>query len=71
MEGEVLITFDMLNDKNQSQDPIVPKDLRVINQPYVPHNAVLNIGITMMWLNAVVVHSHSIILIDNSTKNIV
>jgi hypothetical protein len=27
------------------EDPTVPKDLRVINQPYIPENAVVNVGL--------------------------
>ncbi|MFL6383830.1 MAG: hypothetical protein ACJ712_02525, partial [Nitrososphaeraceae archaeon] len=33
-------------------DPIVAKDLRVINQPYIPQNAVVNVGTTVVWFNA-------------------
>jgi plastocyanin len=53
------------------EDPTVPKDLRVINQPYVPQNAIVNIGTTVRWLNADAGHRHSITLVDNNTKNIV
>jgi hypothetical protein len=45
--------------------------LRVINQPYIPQNAVANAGTTLVWFNADVGHRHSITLVDNSTKNIV
>src|SRR5919197_5213910 len=53
------------------EDPTVPKDLRVINQPYIPQNAVVNVGTTVTWLNADAGHRHSITLVDNNTKNIV
>jgi plastocyanin len=53
------------------EDPAVPKDLRVINQPYIPQNAVVNVGTTVTWLNADAGHRHSITLVDNNTKNIV
>ena len=53
------------------EDPTVPKDLRVINQPYVPQNAIVNIDTTVTWLNADAGHRHSITLVDNNTKNIV
>ena len=54
------------------EDPTVPKDLRVINQPYIPENAVVNVGTTVTWLNADAGHRHSITLVDNNnTKNIV
>ena len=53
------------------EDPAQPKGMRVINQPYIPQNAVVNIGTTVTWLNADAGHRHSIILLDNNTKNIV
>jgi len=45
--------------------------LRVINQPYIPQNAVVNVGTTVAWLNADAGHRHSITLVDDNTKNIV
>jgi plastocyanin len=53
------------------EDPTVPKDLRVINQPYVPQNAIVNIGTTVTWLNGDAGHRHSITLVDNNSKSIV
>jgi hypothetical protein len=53
------------------EDPTAPKDLRVINQPYIPENAIVNVGTTVTWLNADAGHRHSITLVDNNTKNIV
>jgi plastocyanin len=53
------------------EDPTVPKDLRVINQPYIPENAIVNVGTTVTWLNADAGHRHSITLVDNNTKNVV
>jgi plastocyanin len=54
------------------EDPIgTKKDLRVINQPYIPQNAVVNVGTTVLWFNADAGHHHSITLVDNNTKNTV
>jgi plastocyanin len=53
------------------EDPSVAKDLRVINQPYIPQNAVVNVGTTVLWFNADAGHHHSITLVDNNTKNTV
>src|SRR5919197_744137 len=53
------------------EDPTVPKDLRVINQPYIPQNAVVNVGTIVTWLNADTGHRHTITLVDINTKNIV
>jgi plastocyanin len=53
------------------EDPAQPKGMRVINQPYIPQNAIVNVGTTVTWLNADAGHRHTITLIDNNTKNIV
>jgi plastocyanin len=45
--------------------------MRVINQPYVPQNAIVNVGTTVTWLNADAGHRHSITLVDNNTKSTV
>ena len=45
--------------------------MRVINQPYIPQNAVVNVGTTVAWLNADAGHRHNITLVDDSTKNVV
>jgi hypothetical protein len=54
---------------NYSQPP--PEELRVINQPYLPENAVVNVGTTVTWFNADVAHPHIITLLDNSSNNVV
>ena len=53
------------------EDPTQPKGMRVINQPYIPQNAVVNVGTTVAWLNADAGHRHSITVVDENTKNIV
>jgi plastocyanin len=53
------------------EDPAVSEDLRVINQPYIPENAVVNVGTTVTWLNADAGHRHSITIVDNNTKSTV
>ena len=51
------------------EDPAVSEDLRVINQPYIPENAIVNVGTTVTWLNADAGHRHSITIVDNNTKS--
>jgi plastocyanin len=53
------------------EDPIAAakKELRIINQPYLPENAVVNVGTTVTWFNGDVGHRHSITLVDNNAKN--
>jgi plastocyanin len=53
------------------EDPAVSEDLRVINQPYIPENAVVNVGTTVTWLNTDAGHRHSITIVDNNTKSTV
>ncbi len=47
------------------------KETRLLNQTYLPENAVVNIGTTIAWLNADAGHRHSITLVDNNAKNVV
>jgi plastocyanin len=42
-----------------------PKELRIVNQPYIPQNAVVNVGTTVAWLNADAGHHHSIAITDS------
>jgi plastocyanin len=51
------------------EDPKQPKELRVVNQPYLPQNAVVNVGTTMTWFNADAGHHHSVTLVNNNSKN--
>jgi plastocyanin len=53
------------------EDPTYQKELRVVNQPYLPQNAVVNVGTTVTWFSGDVDHIHSISLVDNNTKNVV
>jgi plastocyanin len=53
------------------EDPTQPKELRVVNQPYLPQNAVVNVGTTMTWFSGDAGHQHSITIVDNNTKNVV
>ena len=45
--------------------------MRIVNQPYLPENAVVNVGTTVTWFNGDVRHQHSITLVDNNTKSTV
>ena len=53
------------------EDPAYKRELRVINQPYIPQNVIVNVGTTVTWLNGDAGHRHSITLLNNNTKNIV
>jgi plastocyanin len=47
------------------------KQTRLLNQTYLPENAIINVGTTIAWLNADAGHPHSITLVDNNTNNVV
>ena len=47
-----------------------PKNqLPLINQPYVPQNAIVNVGTTVTWFHADVDHKHTITLNDKNSGN--
>jgi plastocyanin len=47
----------------------VKSQLPLINQPYVPQNAVVNVGTTVTWFHADVDHKHTITLNDKNSGN--
>jgi plastocyanin len=53
------------------EDPTQPKELRVVNQPYLPRNAIVNHGTTVTWFNADAGHKHQITLLNNKTQTVV
>jgi plastocyanin len=53
------------------ESPIQAKELRVVNIPYLPQNAVVNVGTTVTSFNADVKHPHNIALLDNNSRNAV
>ena len=53
------------------EDPTQPKELRVVNQPYLPRNAIVNTGTTVIWFNADAGHKHQITLLNNKTQTVV
>ena len=52
----------IIPDEGHEQPNQSPKELRIINQPYIPQNAVVNVGTTVTWFNADVDHPHRISL---------
>jgi len=53
------------------EDPTQPKELRVVNQPYLPRNSIVNTGTTVTWFNADAGHKHQITLLNNKTHTVV
>lgn len=48
------------------ESPALPKDQRIINQPYVPENIVVSPGTNIAWLNGDVGHTRTITLVDEN-----
>jgi plastocyanin len=69
----VVICFPklLIRDEAHEYPNATPKELRIVNQPYLPQNAVVNIGTTVAWFSADVDHYHSITLVDSSKGNTV
>ena len=53
------------------EDPTQPRELRVVNQPYLPRNAIVNTGTTVLWFNADAGHKHQVTLLDNKSGTVV
>jgi len=61
----------VIPDEAHEYPNATPKELMIVNQPYLPQNAVVNIGTIVAWFSADVDHHHSITLVDSSKGNTV
>jgi len=52
------------------ESPALPKEQRIINQPYVPENIIVSPGTNIVWLNGDVGHTHVINLIDKNSDEV-
>jgi len=68
--GKNIKNLVILIPNEAHEDTRQVKETRLLNQTYLPENAVVNVGTTIAWLNADAGHRHSITLADNNTKNI-
>ena len=50
------------------ESPEMPEEQRLINQPYVPQNVVVNTGTNVVWFNGDVDHDHKITLVDENSS---
>lgn len=58
------------NEGHESQNlGDVSSDQRLINQPYIPQNAIVSPGTMVTWFNGDVDHDHKITLTDESDQN--
>ena len=45
--------------------------MRVVNQPFLPRNAIVNAVSTVTWFNADAGHKHQITLLDNKSGTVI
>ena len=64
--GDSIKNIVILLPNEGHESPALPKDQRIINQPYVPENIVVSPGTNIVWLNGDVGHTHTITLVDEN-----
>jgi hypothetical protein len=52
------------------ESPKLPKDQRLINQPYVPENLVVHPNTKIVWFSGDVGHTRKVTLLDDNSKKI-
>jgi plastocyanin len=62
--GDSIKNIIILLPNEGHESPALPKDQRIINQPYVPENIVISPGTKIVWLNGDVGHTSTITLVD-------
>jgi hypothetical protein len=50
------------------EPPGLPKELRVVNQPYLPQNVVANVGTTIIWFPTDIPHNHQVSIVDKNSS---
>jgi hypothetical protein len=60
--------FVILIPNEAHEPPGLSKELRVINQPYVPQNVVANTGTTLAWFDTDIPHNHQVSVVDKSSN---
>ena len=52
------------------ESPLLPKEQRLINQPYVPQNIIVSPGTNIVWFNGDVGHTRKITLMDEKSNQV-
>lgn len=52
------------------EPPGLPKELRVVNQPYLPQNVIANVGTTIVWFPTDIPHDHQINVVDKNSNTV-
>jgi len=64
--GDSIKKIIILLPNEGHESPALPKEQRIINQPYVPENIIVSPGTNIVWLNGDVGHTHTITLVDEN-----
>jgi hypothetical protein len=62
--------FVILIPNEAHESPLLPKEQRLINQPYVPQNLVSGANTQIIWFTGDVGHTREITLIDENSKEV-
>jgi len=68
--GDNVKNIILLIPNEGHESPALPKEQRIINQPYVPENIVVSPNTQIVWLNGDVGHMHIITLLDENSKQV-
>jgi hypothetical protein len=67
---ESVKNFVILIPNEAHESPLLPKDQRLINQPYAPQNLVVPPTVNIVWFSGDVGHTRKVTLTDQSSRNI-
>ena len=62
--------FAILIPNEAHESPLLPKEQRLINQPYVPQNVVSGANTQIIWFSGDVGHTRKITLTDENSKEV-
>ena len=62
--------FIVLIPNEAHESPLLPKEQRLINQPYVPQNLVVDPQTNIIWFSGDVGHTRKVTLTDDNSKEI-
>lgn len=52
------------------EPPGLVKELRVVNQPYLPQNVEANVGTSVVWFPVDIPHNHEVNVVDKNSKTV-
>jgi hypothetical protein len=67
---ESVKNYVILIPNEAHESPLLPKDQRLINQPYIPQNLVVPPSVNIAWFSGDVGHTRKVTLTDQNSRNI-